>query len=195
MPSRQGGVGTWGVVVHGPGGDGGLYMSLESSGGHAHHGEPLHGDLRVVQLPLGGEACEEGRAGEVVGSGRAEGGEGFFLDVLEKLEGCRAEAAVAIDDEGGEGAAQINAMGAVLRLLVTLTLRHGPAGREVDVGGGVGVDTGEVEEDAPSGHEDLSVRKEVGQVLLDDVGEEVVASGELAEKVAGAVVADWFGCA
>ena len=48
----------------------------------------------------------------------AKGSYGLILDVLDESEGCRGEAAVAVNNEGREGTAQGDAVGAVLRLLV-----------------------------------------------------------------------------
>ena len=121
---------------------------------------------------------------EVEWGGWPEGGDGLALDVLDELEGCRGEAAVGVDDEGREGAAQGDTVGTVLGLLVPFTSGYGFAWGKGAVGGGVGVDTGEVEQDGAPGHEDLTVGKEVGKVLLNNVGKTVVAPGILAEEVA-----------
>ena len=119
----------------------------------------------------------------------AERGDGFSLDFLDQAE-CRwSEAAVAVNDEGDERAAQGDAMGAVLTLFVALSLGHGFAGGKVDVVSGMRVDAGEVKQDGASGHKDFTVWKEVGEVLLDDVSQAVVAPGELAKDVAGVVMA------
>jgi hypothetical protein len=70
--------------------------------------------------------------------------DGLILDVLDELEGCWGEATVAVNDEGREGAAQGEAVGAVLGLFVAFASRHGLAWGEVAVGGGVGIYSREV---------------------------------------------------
>jgi hypothetical protein len=140
-------------------------------------------------LPLGREAGKEGGAGEVKGCWGAERGDGLGLYFFDQAKCCWGEAAVAVDDERGEAAAQGDTVSTVLALLVALPLGHGFARGQIDVVSGVGVDAGEIEEDGASGHEDFAVWKEVGEILLDDVSQAVVASGVLAQQIASVVVA------
>jgi hypothetical protein len=86
-------------------------------------------------------------------------------------------------------------VGAVFGFLESLACRQGFAGGESPVGGGVGVDSGEVEEGGSSSHQNLAVREEVGEVLLDDMSKAVIATSELAEEVACVIMSDGNACA
>ena len=111
------------------------------------HGDPLHDDLGIVMLPNGGQLCEKGRARKAERRWLAHHAQCIGTDVLEQLQRGRSKGPIAIEDEGGEGATFISSVSRVLGDLVGLPRSLGLVRGHVDVGGGVRVDPGDIEED------------------------------------------------